>query len=663
MKITAQLALSQVRLNRKRTAGTIFAIALSTSLVTAIMCFVTSGNQMLVDFLGPGYGDYGGAYTMIMLVPALILGLLIAFMSVTVISNIFAASANKRIGEFGVLKCVGGTRKQMKETVVYESLWLSSVGIPLGLILGTILGYIGVRITGHYVNDINELSKSIIMRPISFSLSFHISVWTFVFAAVFSLGIVFWSAGKPAKRAAKITAIECIKGVGTNGNIKNVKVRDGLASVFLGFEGVLGNKNIKRNSVGYKPTIRALSLGILLLLLSGSLSNQAKGIKEWMTPQSKEMMVDYCSSLDYETNEMTGREEQIVEVPISAKTYNEITKRLSEFGGITVYGIGNDSCTYDAILDPEMLSEDMRHVPDICNENGESDISLLTVDEELYKKLCKRAGATYGSNILINDYCYNDDGEIKTIIPMRNDVSEITLINAAGETSQLTIGGILYSEDLKEKGFEDKLPNPVRIIVPNIDARYFDWFCETEDEAEYASFARTVMDEYYPILTEDSYVEQGYTVRISRVDTMVQMLNISIVLAQIVMYGFVLLLIVMGFVSVISTIATNIRIRSKEFAVLKSIGMTNKSLHKMIYSESMICIWKAALRGTAFGIVMPYVINLSIRKVFPVRYTVPWGTMFFGIIILATVVLLITHIETNKLKKSNIIEAIRMDVM
>lgn len=101
MKITAQLALSQVRLNRKRTAGTIFAIALSTSLVTAIMCFVTSGNQILVDFLGTGYGDYGGAYTMMMLVPALILGLLIAFMSVTVISNIFAASANKRIGEFG----------------------------------------------------------------------------------------------------------------------------------------------------------------------------------------------------------------------------------------------------------------------------------------------------------------------------------------------------------------------------------------------------------------------------------------------------------------------------------------------------------------------------------------------------------------------------------
>lgn len=134
MKITAQLALSQIKLNRKRTRGSILAISLSTSLVTAVMCFATSGNKMLTDFLGPKYGNYGGAYSMIVAIPAFILGLLIAFMSMTVISNIFTASANKRIQELGILKCVGGTGKQVKETVIYEGLWLCLVSIPLGLI-------------------------------------------------------------------------------------------------------------------------------------------------------------------------------------------------------------------------------------------------------------------------------------------------------------------------------------------------------------------------------------------------------------------------------------------------------------------------------------------------------------------------------------------------
>lgn len=666
MKVTAQLALCQIKLNRKRTLGTIFAIALSTALITAVMCFVTSGNKMLIDFLGPDYGDYGSSYILILLIPALILGLLIAFMSVTVISNIFAASANKRIGEFGVLKCVGGTKKQIKETVIFESLWLSVIGIPAGLALGTLLGYLGVKITGHYINDINKLAKSVVMRPVSFSLPFTVSIWTFLFAAVFSFIIVFRSASKPAKRAGRITAIQCIKGLGTSGNLQNVKVKDHLVNTLFGFEGALGYRNIKRNKTSYKPTIRALSLGVLLLLLAGSLTNQAKGISDWMTPKSKEMNVDYCSTIDYEINEATGREEQKITVPISAETYNEITRRLSEFGDIRVYGIGNDACTYDAVLSQDILTEDMRQAPDIFNENGEANVSLIAVDEELYRNLCELAGISYGSNILINDYCYNDNGEIRSIVPFKDDLSEITLINAAGETSQLAIGGIIREKvllSLSEGGFADIAPYPVRVIVPNGVARYFDWFCSPADEAEYASYARAVMDDYYPILSEDSYAEQGYTVRISRIDTMAKILNVSIVLAQIVMYGFVVLLITMGFTSVISTLATNIRIRSREFAVLKSIGMTNRALQKMIYSESIICTGKASVSGIAFGIAFPYLINLSLRKAFPVRYSIPWGTLFFGIIVIIGVVLFITSIEINRLKKSNIIEEIRMDTM
>lgn len=105
-------------------------------------------------------------------IPALLLGLLIAAMSITVISNIFSASANKRIQEFGILKCVGATGRQIRASVIYESLWLSLTAIPLGLIAGTILGYISVKFTGHFISDINDAAKEIIMRPFTFSLPF-----------------------------------------------------------------------------------------------------------------------------------------------------------------------------------------------------------------------------------------------------------------------------------------------------------------------------------------------------------------------------------------------------------------------------------------------------------------------------------------------------------
>ena len=159
MKITAQLALSQMKVNKKRTIAGIFAIALATSLITTVMCFVTSANKMLTDFLGSDYGEYGEAYSLMLAIPALLLGLLIAAMSITVISNIFSASANRRIQEFGILKCVGATGRQIRASVIYESLWLSLTAIPLGLIAGTILGYISVKFTGHFISDINDAAK------------------------------------------------------------------------------------------------------------------------------------------------------------------------------------------------------------------------------------------------------------------------------------------------------------------------------------------------------------------------------------------------------------------------------------------------------------------------------------------------------------------------
>lgn len=662
MKITSQLALNQIKLNKKRTIASILAISLSTALVTAVMCFATSGNKMLTDFLGPGYGDYAGAYSAIIAVPALLLGLLIAYMSVTVISNIFATSANKRIQEFGILKCVGGTKKQIKASVIYEALWLSLIGIPLGLILGTLIGYIGVRVTGSFVSDINDISQSIIMRPFSFSLTFYISVWTYLAAAVFSFLIVLSSANKPARAVAKLTAIQCVKGMAARTNLHEIEVKDGWAEKILGCEGAIAYKNIKRNKYGYKATIRALSLGVLLLLLTGGLSGQAKEFMDWMNPDSKEMMVDYCSIRDMQINKNTGKEEEKIVAPIPAVTYNKITDKLSEYGA-TVYGVGSDACTYHALLDKDVLSEEMSQAPDIFDENKETKVELVAVDEKLYKKLCDRAGVAYGSNLLINAYEYNDNGRIKTINPFKEDVTEITMVNAADEKQTIRVGGILDQEDLKEQGFHDMNPYPVRMVVPDIDARIFSWFCMPDDEETYTKYARKIMDEYYPILTEDSYVEQGYTVRIARVDTMVKMLNVAIVLAEIVLYGFVILLIFMGFTSVVSTLATNIRIRSREFAILKSVGMTNASLRKMIYCESIICMIKAFIPGIAFGIAIPFVINLSIRKAFPVLYSIPWGILVVGIAALFVIVILITCLEMNKLKDKSIIDEIRMDVM
>lgn len=663
MKITAELALSQVRRNKKRTMGTIFAIALSTALVTAVMCFATSGMKMLTDFFGEDGQEYVGMYRMLLVIPAAIFGLLIAVMSITVISNIFAASASKRLKEAGVLKCVGATKKQMKETVWYESLFVSLAGIPLGLCLGTGLGYAGVCIIGQYVEKMNDMAKTILMRPVSLALPFHVSVVTFIVSSVFSLSIVVFSAWKPAKKSGNLAAIQCIRG-NLEEQLSETAAKDSrLMEKLLGYEGSLGYRNIRRNKSAYRPSIRALSLGIALLMMTGSLAMQAREIKDWMTPDSRDMLVDYCSILDREVNEETQREERRIVAPISSETGEEITRRLSEFGDMDVYGIGTDAETYRARISSDALTEEMKQAPGIFDERGEMRIEILTVDKKHYEMICDKIHVPYGSRLLINDYEYNDNGKIRRIVPFSEGLKEIELVNAAEETKLLTVDGILYPEDLPQNRFHEPNPWPVRIIVPEATVRFFDWYCALEDEQGFTEFARKVMDEYYPILTEDSYIEQGYTVRITREDTMAKLLNIAIVLAQAILYGVVLLLVTMGLASVIRTLKSNIQMRGREFAILKSIGMTNPALKKMLYSESIFCVGKAVVYGNIWGILIPYLINLALRKVFPVRYAFPWGMFFVSAAIMLGIVWWMTWREIKKRMGSNIIEEIRMDVM
>ena len=662
MKITSRLALSQLKRNKKRTAGSCLAISLSTALITAVMCFATSGIDMLRGILGDDFAEYGGAVNAMALTPALILMGLIAFMAFSVISNIFQASANSRVKELGILKCVGGTKKQIKKTVISEGLWLSLVGIPMGLILGAGLGFIGVKIAGMYIDQIVEITKSIIMRSFDVELKYSVRPYAFIFAALFSFVTVLFSALKPAKQMSKITAVECVSF--GNSHKEMVKKASGsrIWQILWGFEGELGARNISRNKKSFKPAIRALSIGICLLLVTAGLAAQFGDMKKLMKSKNNRLVVDYVSLRDEGDNPETGRRQDIILHPIDSKTYNEINDRLSTFGDFEVWGYGSNRETYYAKADESLFTDDMKQRTEVVNELGEMNFDMVSVTDNLYRKICDATGTEYGGNILINTYTYNDNGEKKEIVPFTEDLNGFELVTPDGKTSSITINGFLERKDMDEWLFDWANRTTVMVITPGADARYFDWYCEPgEKEAEFVEYARNVIDEYYPNLTDDAYVDQGYTTRISREDTMSMALNVMLVLIEVIMYGFVLLLTLMGFAGFISTITANIRARSREFAVLKSVGMTSGAIKKMLYSESMYCTVKASIVGIVLGILIPWLINLSLRNAFPIRFHLPVYIILISVVITFGIVLIITHIEIKRMKGQSLIETIRFD--
>ena len=174
MNILCALAYSQIKRKKSRTVITIAAISLSTALLTAVINFAVSGNTMVQGFLGEDYGEFGGAYTLLLLIPAVILGALIIAMSVIVISNVFRMSANERVAQFGTLKCVGATKEQIYKTIMYECLILCTVAIPLGVVLGYLLSFVGVGISNQFMEEMNTLVR-IMIKQVNFSLSFVFS--------------------------------------------------------------------------------------------------------------------------------------------------------------------------------------------------------------------------------------------------------------------------------------------------------------------------------------------------------------------------------------------------------------------------------------------------------------------------------------------------------
>lgn len=668
MKISGKLAYSQLRINRSRTIWTLLGIALSTALITAICSFAASGNDMIVDLLGSDYGAYGDSYMRLLLIPAIIFSGIIVAMSVTVVSNVFRISARERVNQFGILKSVGATKEQITATVMYESIFVSLIGIPTGIILGLILAFIGINVANYFMGELNSLVH-MMMNEITIKIDFVISWSAILMATIISFVSVLFSAWLPAHKAAKITAIDSIRGKGeANVELKQIKTSRIVEKIF-GFEGTLAAKNMKRSRRVFRATVISLTVGIVLFINLSAIGKQANEMQKIMNPDIDEtVMSEYTSALSYRNIEKTGQEETIIRVPINSNTGNDVTEKLRKFKNIKTFGAGYDMETYNAIMPREQISDKMMEALDNDKEKryepNDKTIKLsaeiINIDQENYEKLCKKAGVTIGSNILLNHYSYNNNGNEEGIAPFSIDGNSLKLIKADGSANEIEVQGTLTKEEIPKELFALN-SNEVRVIVPKADVRGYTWFSDPSDIEGFMDYSNKIMDETFPNDEGSSYMESGFNTRVYKTNDYMKVMNIAIVVVLIFMYSFVVLLMLIGLTNIISTMSTNVLMRSREFAVLQSVGMTPEGLQRMLNLESVLCSLKAVLIGLPIAILLTYLINLPIRKMFPIPYKLPWLAILLCTLAVFMITWLTTRCAVSHLKNRNIIEAIRSE--
>ncbi|MCL2404721.1 MAG: ABC transporter permease [Defluviitaleaceae bacterium] len=646
MCLTAKLALQQLSIARKRTMWMIIGIGLSVAMLTAVNGFASSAFAM---FNARGRLDNVWERNGIVFIAA-VLGSVIAVASIIVISNAFRVSAGERLRQFGLLKSVGATKKQIIATVMYEAVFLSIVGLPIGIIMGLFTQFIATTLANRALEPIAFLSRD---YPLLLPLT--VSGVALLLAAVGAFIVILISAWLPARKAASIPTVAAI----TQANELKLKKagRFALARLLFGFEGRLAAGQLRRSRRSFRASVISITISIILLLATASLHvNLLRQIDMMYSNVDANIRMSLWAELigfkitDWET--MTGTYfrhdyDEYGNLPgICITSIQDMTVRLNAIPGTGARGYGHTNYTL--------------HNP----QDEHTALRLIVVEPELYATLCMMAGVPHGSNIIINAQRHEDIwGITRETHPLGHKVG--TYLNIYRQDYRITDDGWwVYSEIENTRrtiyihGQVTSVPDVMlyqayfvpTVIVPDMNIGGYEIFILTQQDPSH------IISNY--LLDMRHEIQASTTIR----PTEGMELEIEAItnLARVFVYGFVGMLTLIGITNVISSISTNTRLRAREFAILASVGMTRGGISKMLALESLLCSMRALMYGLPLGLLAAWGVYRG-TQMDRVRFSfvLPWQAMLVSIVGLFILTFVTTMFSASRMRKGNIIEAIR----
>lgn len=533
---------------------------------------------------------------------------IIMFASISVIRNSFTISVTERLRQFGMLSSVGATSKQIKKTVIFEGMILGLIAIPLGIIGGVA----GIAVTLEVINNIiAEFAGGLL-------LNLHVSWQAILVAAGIALLTIFLSAIIPARKAAKISPIDAIR---SSNDIKltskKLKTPHFLLKLF-GIQGEIALKNLKRSKKKYRTTIFSIFVSITIFIAFSSFIEYGFKVSN-----------AYYSETEYNFVVRDDRSE----------IYDKVTK----LDNIKQFSIVKD---FSIELPEKYISDDAEEIS-FC------DVKLVCLNEECLKKYVKSVGVDLGENdaILIdkNVQYYEDKmREFEVTNLNKGDILELDNVSVriAKRTEKLPFG------------VDNNYSGQATLVVQE---KKFDEVCKAQDIPKMAG-TLYIDSNNTEALTKDiekidkSAIENSYNLQES-----IRYQNAIVLVISIFLYGFIVLISLIGVTNIFNTVTTNMALRSKEFAILRSIGMTDKEFKKMINFESLFYGLKSLLYGIPVGILLSYLIYNAIGNMYTAKYTLPYMAILISIVFVFVIIFVTMTYSVNRCKKQNMIETIRKE--
>ena len=612
---------------------------------------------------------------------------LIVFGSVSLIYNAFSISVSERTRQFGLLSSVGATKKQLRRMVLFEALAVSAVGIPLGILVG--IGGIGITLL-----LIGDKFSSIVRADIPMRIC--VSWQAVVIAAVIALVTVLISAWIPSKRATGVSAVEAIR-QSMDIKVSGRPVRTSkLAYKLFGLPGVLAGKHYKRNRKKYRTTVVSLFMSIVLFVSAaaftdymmesaegGLASDQFDLIYAAESDASAAMTPDALLELLFSEQNVTGgtyTKKQFLQGDISREYVTAMfAGRFADFGmeredaapkelGISGYLYFVADAEFNRLLEKYNLKEADYYDRDkplgiALDRNIEFDRRLekyVTLDT-LQGDGCVIEGLYY---VEIDGY-YRKDSRIdengNKVVLYQNRDNENDIIELPYEESFAKY--TLRSEKtIEEAPFFVSRSTPVAInmiypysmlesVIPEAALNQFrntEYFLTSSNHT--ASFENLAT-----VLTENGLSSRQLFDYAANAETNRNVVTIIRVFA----YGFIVLISLIAVANVFNTISTNISLRRREFAMLKSVGMTQKGFHRMMNYECLLYGSKALLLGLPVSCGITYLMYRSINQAYETSFHLPWAAIGIAVMSVFLVVFATMMYSMSKVKKDNPIDALK----
>lgn len=581
--------------------------------------------------------------------------LIIIFTSVFCIKNSFNISITEKTKQYGMLSTVGATKKQIKKNVYCEALMLGCIGIPIGIICGLFASYILIIVSNIFLKN-----------SLNIELVYCFSYLSVVFATILGLVTLYLSAWHSAHKASKITPITAIRNSeDIKITSKKVKSPKYIKKLF-GIGGDVSYKNLKRNKKKYRATVISIIVCVSVFI----------ALSSFITLAFKEIKMEF-NTTDY--NITLGYREQ------NSKGILEKARSVVHLDNVNDYAITAQEDITKESQYVKFSKEYLEYIPDIqkpieyLDENNnkvtefhESSINVFRIGDHAYQNYLKELGLSYeeakDKGILINETIgyypskKNKNAIEKKTIPMY-DYKKGDILDWNFTTNELDENKEPIVKELQIEliSVTDKYPfglkNTFGGICLIVSDEYFNTLFGTNDlyETIYidSSNASKLQDEIDEILKEYDY-------SLNNTEENVKMMESFYTLVAIFLYGFIIVIALIGITNIFNTITTNMELRSREFATLKSVGMTKKEFNRMIRLESFFYGMKSLLIGIPIGCILSYLIYKALTNENGlVKYELPLVAIAISILAVFILITCIMKYSINKINKQNTIETIR----